>query len=386
MIKNIEKLGTLFLNTISRIRLYGMDHPFTRKSAMEFVKLFEEIISDYKVFKFIISGDSIVFNDQVLPQDFISSYIFARKLTSCGIGFLEIKEGLSIDEFLNFCKEIAHYPKEKILTKSHISIGEVHFTKILFKENIEDLSIKEYKGDLEEEVKDEVKELELLHRHIKEHFEVKVKNFEYLALSFLKNFAKKSNILFNVANIKQHHKYTYLHSANVSNLVIGIGMALGLDKKDVFQFGLAALLHDLGKMFVPESILSKKSSLTEEEWEVVKRHPIEGSRLLLKQRNIPPIAVVVSFEHHIHFNGIGGYPKCNPPRKPCAVSQLVSIADCFDALFAIRSYHNRYDILSALEIVQDCSGSLYNPYLVDLFSKFINISIEEGIEDIKKII
>lgn len=172
MIKNIEKLGTLFLTTISRIRLYGMEHPFTKKSGMEFVKLFEEIISEHKIFKFIISGDSVVFNDQVLSEEFISSYMFPRKLTSCGIGFLEIKEGLSIEEFLNFCKEIAHYPKEKILKKSHISIGEVHFTKKLFKENIEDLSIKEYKGDLEEEVKDEVKELELLHRHVKEHFEV----------------------------------------------------------------------------------------------------------------------------------------------------------------------------------------------------------------------
>lgn len=385
MIKNIEALGTLLLTTISRCRLYGIEHPFTKKSGMEFVKLFESFIAENKTFKLIISGDSIVLNDQIIQPGLGIIFVLGKKISSLGIGFLELKYGLNIEEFLNFCKEVAYCPKEKITAKPHILIGEIHFRTKLLKESLEDLSIKEYKGNSEAEVRDEVKELELLHRHAKDHFEVKVKNFEYITLSFLNNFAKRSNIFLNVANMKEHHKYTYLHSSNVSNLVIGIGMALGLDKKEVFQFGLSALLHDLGKMFVPENILSKPGRLTPEEWEIVKRHPIEGSRLLMKQKNMSQIHVVVAFEHHIHFNGMGGYPKCNPPRKPCAISQLVSIADCFDALFAKRSYHNRFDILSAMEIILDSSGSMYHPYLVDIFNKFINLSLENNEGDVKTI-
>jgi len=382
MITSIEKLSTLFLTTISRCKLYGKDHPFTRKAGIEFVNFFKNIILELKIFKLILNKDNLILNESFLPTGQGPISILARKISSCGIGFLEIKDGLDLEEFLDFCKEVSNYPKEKIKSKSHISLGEIHFKPEFSKENIEDISIKEYKGNMEGSTPEEIKELEILHQHIKEHFEVKVQNFEYITLSFLKNFTRKSNIFLNLANLKEHHKYTYLHSANVSNLVIGVGMALGLNKKDVFQFGLSALLHDLGKIFIPEKILSKPSKLTQEEWDIVKKHPIEGARLLIKQKNLPPACSVVAFEHHIHFDGVGGYPKCKPPRKPCALSQLISICDCFDALFAKRSYHSRYDILEALSIIQDSSGSLYNPYLVDIFSKFINISIEESSGDV----
>lgn len=383
MIETIGKLSTLFLTTISRCKLYGIEHPFARRAGIEFIRVFENTISETRVFKLILKEDNVILNGYILSQGKESINILARKFSFCGIGFLEIKDGLNIDEFLNFCKEISSYPKEKIKSKEHISLGEIHFQPKFSRENIEDMSIKEYKGNLESDVPDEVKELEILHQHIKEHFEVKAKNFESITLSFLQNFSKKSNIFLNMANLKEHHKYTYLHSANVSNLVIAIGMALGVDKKEVFQFGLSALLHDLGKTFIPESILSKPSRLTPEEWDIVKKHPVEGARLLVKQKNLPPLAAVVAFEHHMHFNGMAGYPKCVPPRKPCAVSQLVSICDCFDALFAKRSYHNKYDILEALSIIQDSSGSLYNPYLVDIFSKFITLSIEDTEGDVK---
>lgn len=377
MMVDLEKLCTLLLTCISRCKLYGVEHQFTTRAGMEFLKLFEEKIKEIFNFKLIFSNESIIFNGHNISMAGALS-ILVKRFSSCGIGYLELRKDLNIEELLNFCNEIANYPREKIKTKKNIILGELHFSPKYASEDLEDMSIKEYKGNLEGEVRDEVKELEILHKHIREHFEVRVKNFEYITLSFLKNFAKKTNIFLNIANLKGHNKYTYLHSANVSNLVIGIGMALELDKKDIYQFGIAALLHDIGKVFIPESILNKPSRLSQEEWEVVKRHPLEGARLLLKQKNVPSACVVVSFEHHVHFNGLGGYPKCNPPRKPCALSQLVSICDCFDALFAKRSYHNRYDILNALSIVQDSAGSIYNPYLVDIFSKFINLSLEEG--------
>lgn len=378
MISELEKLCTLLLTCISRCKLYGEEHQFSRKAGIEFIMNFEKTISENPVFKLILTNDSLIFNGQTIPPTSGASYILAKKFSSCGIGFMELKKGLNIEELMDFCKEVSNYPRQKIKAKNHIILGEIHFVPKYFEESIEDLSIREHKGNAEGDVREEVKELELLHRHIKEHFEVKVKNFEYITLSFLKNFARKANIFLNIANLKEHHKYTYLHAANVSNLVIGIGMALGIDKKEVYHFGLAALLHDVGKIFISENILSKPSKLTQEEWEIVKRHPVEGARLLIKQKNVPPVCPVVAFEHHIHFNGLRGYPKCNPPRKPSALSQLISICDCFDALFAKRSYHNRYDILNALSIIQDSAGSIYNPYLVDIFSKFINLSIEEN--------
>ncbi len=373
---DIEKFCTLFLTSISRTKLYGTEHNFTKKSANEFLKIFEREAGIKGKVEMIISDEIVTFNGIQIQLALGSPHTLSKKLSERGIGFLEMRAGLGMEEFLDFCRQLAGGQKERVKNSKNISLGLSRVSPKSFNEQLEAIRVMETLGEKEEELKDEIREMEILHKHMKEHMEVKVQNFEQIALLFLKKFSRQSNLFLNLANIKQHHKYTFFHSANVTNIVIGMGIALGLDKKEVFQMGLSALLHDVGKMFIPSEILNKKEKLTAGEWEVIKSHPYEGARFLLKQKNMGNLPVVVAFEHHIHYTGLGGYPTCKPPRKPCNASQLVSIADCFDALFSIRSYHEKYDILSALEIIQDSAGSIYNPWLVDLFSKYITLNIE----------
>ena len=107
---------------------------------------------------------------------------------------------------------------------------------------------------------------------------------------------------------------------------------------------------------------------------MVKTHPEHGARMQLQQPEVNHQAVVVAYEHHMHYNGLGGYPKSG--RGPSKASQLVAITDTYDALFGNRSYHDRFDVVDALEILNCDSGTVYSPDLVDRFTRFVNVNLE----------
>ena len=174
--------------------------------------------------------------------------------------------------------------------------------------------------------------------------------------------------------MRDHNLFTYLHTCNVATLSLGFALELGADRAAAFEVGTAALLHDVGKSLVPRAILDKSGPLDSDEWAMIRQHPEQGARLLLRQRDVSHLAVAVAYEHHMHFDGAGGYPES--PLRPCMQSQLMAVADTFDALFGKRSYHARYDVMDALEILQTDAGRIYNPELVDLFSRFVTRHVE----------
>lgn len=371
-----ESLCTLFMTTATRCRLYGLKHPLTLGVGRDFMRHYEELTAGGRFLKIVVSGDELFVNEQALPLRVGAVGALARRLSSRSIGFIELRAGLSLDELLAFCAEFADAGGGAVRSQSHIQLGEARYVPKGYVNPIEALRVQEAVGNRNDEVGEEVRELEMLYRHVKEHLEVRVQNFEQLVVSFLSRFSRQFNPLMNLAELKQHHKFTYIHSTNVANLVIGLGMGLGLDKRDVFDLGMAALLHDVGKRFVPEKVLEKPGQLNSDEWDLIQKHPSEGARFLLKQKKVNHLAVVVAFEHHLHYHGGGGYPRCKPPRRPCMASQLVALADSFDALFSHRSYHRRYDILEALELINDAAGFNYNPWLTDVFNRYISISLD----------
>jgi HD-GYP domain-containing protein (c-di-GMP phosphodiesterase class II) len=371
-----EALCTLFMTTATRCRLYGVKHPVTRTVGRDFMRHYEQVTGGGRPLKIVVSGDELFVSDQALPLRIGAVGALAKRLSSRGVGFLELRAGLSLDELLAFCAEFADPAGGPVRSQAHIQLGEARYIPKGYVNPIEALRVQEAGGDRRDDVGEEVRELEMLYRHVKEHLEVRVQNFEQLVVAFLSRFAKQFNPLMNLAELKQHHKFTYIHSTNVANLVIGMGMGLGLEKRDIFDLGMAALLHDVGKRFVPDKVLEKPGQLSRDEWDLIQKHPSEGARFLLKQKKVNHLSVVVAFEHHLHYQGGGGYPRCKPPRRPCMASQLVALADSFDALFSQRSYHRRYDIMEALEIINDASGFNYNPWLVDVFNRYITIHMD----------
>jgi HD-GYP domain-containing protein (c-di-GMP phosphodiesterase class II) len=142
--------------------------------------------------------------------------------------------------------------------------------------------------------------------------------------------------------------------------------SLGIQGQLLNDIGMAAMLHDIGKMFVPDEILTKDEKLTEEEFALMKTHPVKGGRYLLETSGVPRLAAIVAYEHHMRDN-LCGYPAAPTGWKLNLASQLTAISDVFDAMRTRRSYQEPHTPHQIANLLLAKSGSEFNPLLVRNF-------------------
>ncbi len=178
------------------------------------------------------------------------------------------------------------------------------------------------------------------------------------------------------AAIKNFDEYTYVHSANVCVLSILFGMRLGLDKKRVSELGFAALFHDVGKVKLPHDLITKPSEFDENDWNMIRKHPIFGAKSLLGIRSPDPYcqrAIVVAFEHHLNLD-LSGYPEVQRPRELNFFSRIVSITDAYDAMISGRVYlKTPISPDEALKKMLYRQGRFYDPVLLKVFINVVGV-------------
>jgi HD-GYP domain-containing protein (c-di-GMP phosphodiesterase class II) len=186
----------------------------------------------------------------------------------------------------------------------------------------------------------------------------------------------EEQLLLSMTAIKNYDEYTYHHSVNVSILSIALGQRLGLRKKMLTELGLVALLHDIGKIEIPEDILNKPSAFTDDEWRIVQRHPIWGLRALLKLRELDSTTMrssIVAFEHHMNCD-FSGYPKVNKYTELDLFSKIISIADKYDAITSSRVYsRNALAPDKALSVMIEGAGKQLDPLLFKFFVNMVGV-------------
>lgn len=153
-----------------------------------------------------------------------------------------------------------------------------------------------------------------------------------------------------MAKIKHVDYYTMEHSLNVSVLAIAFGRHLRMDRQDLIRLGTGGLLHDVGKMQIPDEILNKPGRLTEEEFSVMKKHSEIGKELLTKSQGSLNYAVDVAFNHHERMDG-KGYPRGLFASELSEYARIVSIVDAFDAMTSNRCYERSRSTLDALKTI-----------------------------------
>jgi putative nucleotidyltransferase with HDIG domain len=166
--------------------------------------------------------------------------------------------------------------------------------------------------------------------------------------------------------LKEFDQYTTTHSMNVAVLTMALSEFLGLPPTAVRAFGLAGLLHDLGKVKIPREILAKPGKLTPQERAVVEAHPVDGARLILQSDEPLDLAAVVAYEHHRYHDG-GGYPHVHYERGAQQASRLVHVCDVYDALRTRRPYRDAWSSTEALAYIQGRAGSEFDPAMVASF-------------------
>ncbi len=164
---------------------------------------------------------------------------------------------------------------------------------------------------------------------------------------------------------RRFDNYTYIHSVNVAILTTLIGLKMGFSGQNLRNLSLGAMFHDLGKSSLPLKILNKPSGLLNEEFEVIKKHPVLGEEML-KFADIPKDILSIVRHHHERWNG-EGYPDGLRQRAIPTNAQIVAVVDVFDALVADRPYRKGLPPYHALEIIMAGSGKDFNHEVIKYF-------------------
>jgi putative nucleotidyltransferase with HDIG domain len=172
--------------------------------------------------------------------------------------------------------------------------------------------------------------------------------------------------------MRNYDNYTFTHMVNVSILTMAQARALGIDGRLLREFGMSALMHDIGKVRTPKEILNKPEKLTDDEFVIMRRHVVDGAEILRRTREIPVLAPIVAFEHHLRLDG-SGYPRAVKRGAMNLGSMLCAISDVYDAMRSQRAYQQAYPTDRIIAVLQKNDGAQLDPHLVRRFVQLLGI-------------
>lgn len=183
---------------------------------------------------------------------------------------------------------------------------------------------------------------------------------------------RNAGALLGLLQIKNKDDYTFLHSVSVCALMVAFCRSRGMGEDVIYQAGLGGLLHDTGKALVPDAILNKPGRLTDEEFEIVRRHPRDGHDILLRTPEIGAIPLDITLHHHERRDG-SGYPDRQAEDGISVLAQMAAIVDVYDAITSDRSYHKGMPAAEALRKIYEWSKFHFNPALAQEFMRCVGI-------------
>jgi HD-GYP domain-containing protein (c-di-GMP phosphodiesterase class II) len=209
-----------------------------------------------------------------------------------------------------------------------------------------------------------------IYESARKHRRLRVAGIAEIVGGFISAFRETGGPLLALAPLRRRDEYTFTHSTNVCILNLAQAMALGIDGPPLHEIGIAAMLHDVGKLFIPEEVLTKPGKLDDREWELVRQHPVRGAQYLLDTPGAPRLAVVTAFEHHMRYDGTG-YPRVGGAWQQNVCSYLTAISDCFDALRTRRVYRGSLEVEAISAIMQAEAGTSLHPALTGNFLQIL---------------
>lgn len=218
------------------------------------------------------------------------------------------------------------------------------------------------------------KEVESLFTHIERNRQTnvkkQVKEIKPLIENIVDEISHNRNVMINVIDLRTFDDYTYSHSLNVAVISAVMGTALKMNKAEVNELAMGALIHDVGKMFVDRSILNKPGKLTPEEFEQIKKHSELGFKYLCDYFDISENSKIASLQHHEKFNGTG-YPSGISGEDIHRYSRIVCIADVYDALMSDRPYRKAMQPSEVIEYIMSGYNTMFDPEIVTALTRKI---------------
>lgn len=201
---------------------------------------------------------------------------------------------------------------------------------------------------------------------------LQVENASVLVDEINQSIARNSSALLSLARLKHKDDYTYLHSVAVCGLMLALGRQLGLLGRDLQEAGMAGLLHDVGKMMISDAVLNKPGRLTDEEFNIVKSHPLKGWEVLKDSEGVSDISLDVCLHHHERVDG-KGYPDAISGDKLTLFARMGAVCDVYDALTSDRCYKHGWEPGEALRKMAEWKNGHFDETVFHAFVKTVGI-------------
>lgn len=365
---------TSLAQAVSAMTLYKDGHP-ARERAIDtcYARLLDLLDEDGEP-RFSFLGDEIVYDNR--PLRALRSWGWGDRLASVGIQRLEIVDPVSRDELEGFLDDVLQRVTEgripsseaRQMRETNIRYGELRLKDRGDAVDDEDRELST--ATIGFDLKDETEAVGWLHEELKGRNQLHMLEVETIVRSLSVAMHGDQQFLIPLLKLKRFDQYTTTHALNVSILAMALGEFVGLSPREVKTFGIAGLLHDLGKVTIPDEILNKAGKLTDAEREVMNNHTVAGARIILETEEELDMAAVVAYEHHIKLDG-GGYPALSFPRPCHEASNLVHVCDVFDALRTDRPYRDAWEQERVLSYMEEGAGSEFDPDLAHAFVRMM---------------
>jgi HD-GYP domain-containing protein (c-di-GMP phosphodiesterase class II) len=348
-----------FYGLMRAVRLYDLSNQTIQDQIHEFLALLEQIMDEEVVLVamgqcFYVNGVRLrAQSSQGASFDALTAEFETRNLG--GARFLHGLRPDELGEFLRLLARHADAARAAHFSEAAAAAGVVHATPITLEE-LQSLS-----QELEQETSTSDASVQDERRRARETFaramtgtksailntaktgKPAIRKVQRVIQPIVDTIMKDEHSIVGLTAIKVHDEYTYAHCVNVSILSVAMGQILGLSRAALANLGVAALLHDIGKLRIPAEVLQKAGHLDQAEWALMHRHPMEGLIMAIRMPGLSGITldlVDVCLHHHLATDG-SGYPRIAHPRRLSTFTRIVSVADCFDAMTSHRAYRKR---------------------------------------------
>jgi len=372
----LKKLG----GALRAGQLYAPSHPLVQKAFEALNESLTQMLVDDQTIAIGIIGNEIIVGDIPLPKAAETMGEMIRRLKSLGIERIAFDRGVTPDQVQTLALTIAHPerrpgqsapgaepadPLGVLNSLPNIRVGRIQ-TEEKKEIAVADIAaIRKLYGDATN-VAATVWEI------AKSEGTPDPKAARALVDSLAQAVSANRTALIALTALKNYDNYTFTHMVNVSILTMSQARALGIEGTMLRELGLAALMHDIGKVRTPTEILNKPDKLTDDEFKVMRMHVVDGAEILRRTPEMPNIAPVIAFEHHLRIDGTG-YPFGVKRFGLNIGTQLCSIADVYDAMRSQRAYQQAFPSERILEVMKRNDGHQFDQHLVRRFTQLLGI-------------
>jgi HD-GYP domain-containing protein (c-di-GMP phosphodiesterase class II) len=376
-----------FYAALRAIKLYPLEHTAVQKTLAELSQVAEELRAEEGELEFRVSGEFIFLNATRLRLDLSNYATFGHILTLCklaGIGAIHVGTNGTAKDWTLLLSLLGGETKTAPTERFKEILSRLKDAKIeTFQldpptETASDRELnEETKAAANRTYSQSVAVTKDVINSVRIGKTPNIRKIKRVVQGIVDQVLNEETSLIGLTTIRDYDEYTFTHSVNVCIFSIALGRRLGMTKIQLYELGLAALMHDIGKSRVPIDLLQKTGELTDEEWKWMAAHPWLGVLVLFQfrrqQEELSYRAMTVCQEHHMKID-LTGYPKANRPRQVSLLSKIVAIADGYDAATSRRVYRTEVITPSAvLEEMRDNPRRGLDQVLVKAFINLLGI-------------